>query len=452
MSNFCNSNFISNSFNNSAIDLMSCTSDSYPIGPVNSTSASGDFIYGSFMCVGDLLVQFSSNQSNALLVNSTGSCIYPIEMSGKNLPNAFLITGNNATQTGSVIAAYDVSSSGFGYSNVPSDNNIGSYINFLCISPRPTYFKPKVPFITTGSPYIYWSSSTTLTLLYTDANNPGTITFTDTSSMNISINLMSGGGGGGSGGTGGNNGPYVGGQGGSGGSACQWEKSVVDVSLNTQYYCVVGKGGTGGPSVSYNNTNFINGNAGQNGSPSWVGPSYDDSSNCLGLATGNNTRGVGGGNLAQPFSASSNNAVNGLGGYGGNSNNGSINDYTNDGQVGADYYTISGADTNVPGGAIVAYAAGGGGGKYHNGDPGNGGTGSPNGNYGGGGKGGGNSGSDGVSPSIIIGSVFFIGINWGGGGGGGGGGNCDSNGNGSTSGAGGNGADGYIQITLTFNS
>ena len=66
MSSFCNSNFTSNSLNNSILDLMSSTSDSYPIGPVGSTSASGGFIYGSFMRVGDLLVQFSSNQSNAL--------------------------------------------------------------------------------------------------------------------------------------------------------------------------------------------------------------------------------------------------------------------------------------------------------------------------------------------------------------------------------------------------
>jgi hypothetical protein len=450
MSNFCNSNFISNSFNNSIIDLMSCTSDSYPIGPVDSTSASGGFIYGSFMCVGDLLVQFSSNQSNALLVNSNGSCIYPIEMSGSNLPNTFLITGNNDTTDGSVVAAYDVSSSGFGYSNVPTGNNNGSYINFLCISPRPAYFKPKVPFITTGSPYIYWSSSTTLTLLYTDATNPGSITFADTSSMGISINLMSGGGGGGSGGTGGDNGgAYVGGQGGTGGAACQSAQSVLDVSLNTQYYCVVGKGGTGGPSVSYNNNNKSKGNDGQNGSPSWVGPSYDVSSACLALATGNNTGGSGGGNSVQLANASDN-AVNGLGGYGGTANN---NGYTNDGQDGADYSTRGGTyTTNVMGGTNIAYAAGGGGGKYHNGNPGNGGNGSPNQKYGGGGNGGGNSGSDGVSPSISIGSVFSIGTNWGGGGGGGGGGNCDPNGNGSTSGAGGNGADGYIQITLTFNS
>ena len=77
---FNNSNFISNSFNNSIIDLMSCTSDSYPIGPIGAT-ASDSFIYGSFMCIGDLLVQFSSNQlNNRSALTSDGSCNYPIDL------------------------------------------------------------------------------------------------------------------------------------------------------------------------------------------------------------------------------------------------------------------------------------------------------------------------------------------------------------------------------------
>lgn len=163
-------------------------------------------------------------------------------MSGNNLPNTFLITGNNNGSGGSTVTANVVSPSGFNYSNVP---NAGSYINFLCISPRPTYFKPKVPFITTGSPYIYWSTSSTLTLIYTKSGSSGTITFTDTSSMDISACLVFGGGGGGGGVSDPTSGNTVAGQGGCGGSSYSVTLNNLDVSLNTLYTCNVGEGGGG---------------------------------------------------------------------------------------------------------------------------------------------------------------------------------------------------------------
>ena len=76
-----NSNFLSIYLNNSILDLMSGTSDSYPIGPIGPVT--DGLIYGSFMCVGDLLIQFSSNQSNStvltgvLMVLRVGSELTP---------------------------------------------------------------------------------------------------------------------------------------------------------------------------------------------------------------------------------------------------------------------------------------------------------------------------------------------------------------------------------------
>ena len=433
-----NSNFISNSFNNSIIDLMSCTSDSYPIGPVGNSVTDG-LIYGSFICVSDLLVQFTSNQTdNTTVLKSTGNCLFPIEMSGNNVPNTFLITGNNQTSSGgSNITTNQITNSGFTYSNVPSGDN-GSYLNFLCISPRPEYFKPKVPFITTGGPFISWNNSS-LTLTYT---NSGNITFSDLSSISdISMSLLSGGGGGGGGGSGG---PitdytttYVGGGGGGGGSSTlvtldSFDKSKIN--LNTQYICSVGagsRGGWGGNSGS--SSTLAHGRNGSDGRASWIGIRSHD----VLITTGPGAGGAGGTNTIDQ-----NIPANGGGGGGGTNS-------TTGGKSGVD-----GADFSKN--VTTYYAAGGGGGKYHDGNKvGRGGDGNVN--YGSGGDGSGGSSSSGNPGTSGVSGIFSVGDNittseWGGGGGGGGGGFCDSSGNGSGGGPGGDGASGYIQITLTFNT
>ena len=433
-----NSKFISNSFNSSVLDLMSCTSDSYPIGPVGLVTDS--LIYGSFMCLGDLLIQFTSNQkNNGTALTGGGSCLFPIDLSGTNVPNTFLITGNNQSSSGgSNITTNKITNSGFTYSNVPSGDN-GSYLNFLCISPRPEYFKPSVPFITTGSPFIYWNNSS-LILTYT---NSGTITFTDTSSMSISISLLSGGGGGGGGGSGGTvSGKYVAGGGGGGGMSAlvTYTSFNTQINLNTQYTCSVGAGnaagGTGG--TSSGTTSTYTGSKGDDGDASWFG---SDSSNPL-ITSGPGTGGAAGGN---PTDRST--PTNGLGGAGGN-NTGSANN----GVGGGNYGKFIPTTTTTP--PTIYYAAGGGGGGgFNNGASGNGGDG--NGNYGSGGNGSGGNGSTGNWGTSAVAGIFYIGDNitnseWGGGGGGGGGGFCNGNGIGSGGGFGGKGASGCIQITLTF--
>ena len=453
-----NSNFLSTSLNNSILDLMSGTSDSYPIGPESSDITSTNLIYGSFMCLGDLLIQFTSNQTfNGAALTSAGACLFPIPMSGNYLPNTFLITGDNQTSTGgSIVTANFVSQSRFNYSNLPS---AGSYINFLCISPRPTYFKPKVPFITTGSPYIYWSDAITLKITYTNTVNTGTITFVDKTSIDkFEIELMTGGGGGGGGATGGYyNGNKYGGAGGSGGRSY---RKTVDVSnvidLNTKYYCHVGAGGAGGGSKRWNFTDGARvGKDGDDGGNSFVGINGNDDTDNLVKLDGSNIRdddtgevygGTGGVGGVQPSdfdNISDYNIVHtkstdpGSGGLGGNSL------YNNNGQKGGN----TGNQTDIND-IFYQFAAGGGGGKYNNGSIGDGGIGVLR--YGSGGDGGQNNstGSDAVDTTII----GYDAISRGGGGGGGGGGNCNSAGEGSTSGAGGRGGDGYIQFILTFSS
>jgi hypothetical protein len=440
-----NSNFLTYSLTPALIDLMSATSDSYPIGPSTSTT---DFFYGSFICIGDLLIQFSSKQTDSVSVSNIGTGYFPVPL--KNIPNFITLTGNNVNQNNSPLLLQAVTNMVYGYYN--TGNTGKTFINFLSISPRPTAFYPIVPFHTTGNPSIYWSdwsSTTSNSILYLTFTSNGSIAFYNlTNITSITFTGTGGGGGGGSGSTGGSTyggGGGGGGEGGTNNSVTYGSSSSLSLSSFSldNYSIIIGSGGLGGGFVlpGTNATNDKPGKQGSNGTSTYLQDSFSNQICVCQRGDGGN------GALENGIGATSLNTL----GYGGGGGNGGTTGGANNGVDGQNAYYGSPTTINV--------GAGGGGGAYNNGIGGGGGAGN-NGvssNYGAGGNGSGSgagvAGSN-SSPTIVAIGIQYNATNqyYGGGGGGGGGGWCDGNGNGHTSGAGGNGGNGILQIQITFTS
>lgn len=125
------SNFISNFTDLSNIDIVSSVSDRITlIASPNATAQQ----YGRYFCIGDLLIQFSSNDST-ISNQTTGAYTLPFPYTYDSTPYTVMLTptdNGNGNRVNVTLQSFN--KSGFSFELI---NNNG-WCTFIAIGPRPS--------------------------------------------------------------------------------------------------------------------------------------------------------------------------------------------------------------------------------------------------------------------------------------------------------------------------